>query len=162
MLAQQVSEWRDFYIVAATAAATLVGLLFVSLSLHAPATRGQLVTVARGAFAASVTILVVAFLFLAPSLNEVSLGVVLIVAAAINGQAAVARLRAVLRDQRVSSPLLTTVLRLGLSVLAIAVLAVSGILGLAGHPDLGLVAVSVAVLGLQAARSSWDLLLAGE
>ena len=31
--AQTIEQWRDFYILAGTAAATLIGLLFVSLSL---------------------------------------------------------------------------------------------------------------------------------
>ena len=147
---------------AATAAATLVGLLFVSLSLHGAATRNLFVPLARGAFAAYVTILIVAFLFLAPGLSEISFGVSLIVAAGINGQASLATLRAAREKRAAGGSRRATITRLAFAALAVIDLGVSGVLSLLGRTDLTLVAIAIALLGLQAARSSWDVLLARE
>lgn len=65
-----VARWHDFYILSGTAAATLMGLLFVSLSLHVETLRkdphNQLGRVARSAFTSFLIALFIALLMLAP------------------------------------------------------------------------------------------------
>ena len=162
MFSEQLAAWRDFYVAAATSAAALVGLLFVSLSLHGMATRGDMTSIARTAFVAYVSILIVSFLVLTPTLNETVFGVTLIVAAAVNGRASIAVLLGVIRGSRSAIGRGFALVRLVISVLALLLLATAGTLSLWAKSDFNLIALSIAVLGIQAARSSWDLLIARE
>jgi modulator of FtsH protease len=73
-----IVEWRDFFIATATAAATLVGLLFVGLSLNldevmAP-NRPDLRALAEQAFSSFTYVLLVSLFFLVPEQDPRSLG----------------------------------------------------------------------------------------
>jgi hypothetical protein len=74
--AQAVNGWHDFYLMVGTAAATLIGLLFVSLSLNADAiahpANFDLRALAEQTFSTFLLILSFAVLFLIP--NQVPLG----------------------------------------------------------------------------------------
>jgi hypothetical protein len=76
--AQAVAGWHDFYMMIGTAAATLVGLLFVSLSLNAEAITGEANAgsrlLAAQAFANFLSVLMFAVLFLIPELEPRGLG----------------------------------------------------------------------------------------
>jgi len=72
-LASAVGRWHDFYLLTGTAAATLMGLLFVGLSLHldeiAGEGRAHIKVIARDAFASFLIVLFVSLLMLAPALR---------------------------------------------------------------------------------------------
>src|SRR5438552_7913695 len=80
--AEQVGRWHDFYVLAGTAAATLMGLLFVALSLHlevvAEDGKAHLSVIAREAFANFLIVLLVALLMLSGSMSPRPLGVALL------------------------------------------------------------------------------------
>ena len=63
-----VQSWRDFYVTAGAAAATLVGLLFVGLSLHirVVVSQADVKSLARITLADFFVILLVALVILAP------------------------------------------------------------------------------------------------
>ena len=63
-----VQSWHDFYLVAGTASATLVGLLFVSLSLHLRAVlaRPEVRGLARSTLANFALVLLVALVLVIP------------------------------------------------------------------------------------------------
>ena len=69
---ETVESWHDFYMLAGTAAATLIGLIFVAVSLHidiiATAKRSSDIGVlARQTFSNFIFILSFAFIFMVPS-----------------------------------------------------------------------------------------------
>jgi uncharacterized membrane protein SirB2 len=79
---QVVAGWRDFYLMVGTAAATLVGLLFVSLSLNADAIsrkkNADLRALAEQTFASFLFILMFAVFFLIPGQEPLGLGLPLL------------------------------------------------------------------------------------
>ena len=81
-------EWHDLFIVAGTAGATLLGLLFVALSLNADlilsGDRPHLKNLAAQSFQNYMAILLVSFLMLMPTTPARPLGFGLMAAAAIN------------------------------------------------------------------------------
>jgi hypothetical protein len=85
-LGSEATKWADFYLVAGSSAAVLIGLLFVALSIHGPAVAddpyrgGQ----ARQAIYALASIIVVSFLVLIPDQSAGALGAELIVGALLN------------------------------------------------------------------------------
>ena len=68
------ARWHEFYMLSGTAAATLMGLLFVSLSLHVETLRqdprNQLGRVARAAFTSFLIVLFLSLLMLTPELRR--------------------------------------------------------------------------------------------
>jgi hypothetical protein len=68
--AEAIAHWHEFYLMAGTAAVTLVGLLFVALSLHLDTllhdSRAHLVAHARQTLLSFTYVLFVSLLFLAP------------------------------------------------------------------------------------------------
>jgi hypothetical protein len=79
---QVVAGWRDFYLMIGTAAATLVGLLFVSLSLNADVIakkkNADLRALAEQTFASFLFILMSAVFFLIPGQEPLGLGLPLL------------------------------------------------------------------------------------
>jgi len=77
-----LAHWHEFYLMAGTAAVTLVGLLFVALSLHLDAllhdTRAHLVAHARQTLLSFTYVLFVSLLFLAPDTPVRVLGMTLV------------------------------------------------------------------------------------
>jgi hypothetical protein len=79
---QAVNGWHDFYLMIGTAAATLVGLLFVSLSLNADAitrrTNADLRALAEQTFSSYIFVLLFAVFFLIPHQDTLGLGLPLL------------------------------------------------------------------------------------
>ena len=79
--AEVIAHWHEFYLMAGTAAVTLVGLLFVALSLHLDIllhdTRTHLVAHARQTLLSYTYVLFVSLLFLAPATPVRVLGLTL-------------------------------------------------------------------------------------
>jgi len=80
---QNVQEWETFYATLAGVSATLVGLLFVSLSLNTSFIRGpegkHLLRIAAQSFSSFLYILTTALVFLIPEQDPFSLGITLII-----------------------------------------------------------------------------------
>ncbi len=81
--AQKVQEWETFYATLAGVSATLVGLLFVSLSLNTSFLRGpdgkHLLRIAAQSFSGFLYILTTALVFLIPEQDPISLGITLLI-----------------------------------------------------------------------------------
>jgi len=79
--------WHEFYLLAGTAAVTLVGLLFVALSFHLDVlihdTRAHLLSHARSTLVSFIYVTVVSLMFLIPHQNARLLGISLTVASSI-------------------------------------------------------------------------------
>jgi hypothetical protein len=73
-----VAEWHDFFIVSGTAAATLVGLLFVGLSLNVDEVmapdRPDLRALAEQAFSSFTYVLLISLFFLVPAVDSLTIG----------------------------------------------------------------------------------------
>jgi hypothetical protein len=80
--AQAVANWHDFYLMIGTAAATLIGLLFLSLSLNVDVItrpeRADLRSLAAHTFGNFMSVLMFSVLFLIPSQVPAGLGVPLL------------------------------------------------------------------------------------
>jgi hypothetical protein len=80
--AQTVAAWHDFYLMVGTAAATLIGLLFVSLSLNVEVitrkSNADLRALATHTFGNFMSVLMFAVVFLIPSQVPMGLGVPLL------------------------------------------------------------------------------------
>ena len=105
--ASAVDQWHDFYVMTGTVSATLVGLLFVSVSLHAelmpdPAATGALAS-ARHTFGNFILILLIALVFVIPAQSPHGLGIPLVIfsASALIQTARAARILLRERAQRV-------------------------------------------------------------
>ncbi|HEV2105589.1 MAG TPA: hypothetical protein VGU27_07635 [Candidatus Eisenbacteria bacterium] len=76
--ARAVQGWHEFYLLAGTAAATLVGLLFVSLSFHLDAllheSKAHLLRASQATFTYFVFVLVMSLMFLIPAQGPVFMG----------------------------------------------------------------------------------------
>jgi len=163
----QVAGWHDFYIVAGTASATLVGLLFVGLSLHLQIVVSALEvrSLARVTLANFGAVLVVALFMVIPQgpsaagSQLVGAGVVSLVVAAPSLVGAV-RSGDWSFDMRLIQRV-RVMLRFGFSALGYLAIVVAGILLLASSlsPAFGLLLVTIVALLVISLRNTWDLLV---
>jgi hypothetical protein len=158
-----VGRWRDFYIVAGTSGATLVGLLFVGLSLHLQivVTHPEIRALARNTLA-NLGLILFLSLFLVIHQGPTPAGDELIVSGAFTLLSVAASLVAAVRNRlRVPNPILLSA-RYLLSVVAYAGAIVAGALisANAANAALNLLLATVIVLIVVSLRNSWDLLVA--
>ena len=160
-----IGEWESFYLAAATASATLVGLLFVGISLNVDEVmapdRPDLRALAEQAFASFTYVLLVSLFFLIPRQDPISLGIELATLGII-GLARVtlslARSRTAPRDHRWGRAWIAR--RMLLPGVAYAGLTIVGYGVTQLQPDALTTLVAVLfVLLTSAADSSWDLLV---
>ena len=154
--------WHDFFLLAGTAAVTLVGLLFVALSFNLDAllhdSRQHLLRLARSTLLSFVVVLVLSLAMLAPSQGSRPLGVQLITL----GIVAIVVSWRQLVGQSGDPGLLHGEMRMRRWLPLIAFLSFIGIgyAILRGHPDFMLLLVgSVGMLLGNATGVSWDLLV---
>src|SRR5438132_10295396 len=162
----QVAGWHDFYIVVGTASATLVGLLFVGLSLHLQIVVSALEvrSLARVTLANFGAVLVVALFMVIPQgpsaagSQLVGAGVVSLVVAAPSLVGAV-RSGDWSFDMRLIQRV-RVMLRFGFSALGYLAIVVAGILLLASSlsPAFGLLLVTIVVLFVFSLRYTWEFL----
>ncbi len=159
-----LASWHDFYLTLGTAAASLIGLLFVALSLNLDAVMGEsredLRAVAEQAFNSFSAVLLIAVCFLIPQHNPGDLGVVYVMLAIIGGYRMLRRAPGVWRGRQRDRLGRMAFWRLVLPALALLGLAASG-LGLLDDQPSALYWLVAVILGflMSAARSSWDLLV---
>jgi hypothetical protein len=162
-----IDTWHDFYITAGTASATLVGLLFVSVSLHAdfstdPAAEGVPAS-ARRAFTGFVTVVLIALMFVVPAQSPRGLGFPLVAFSLVNLQETVHIVGILRREHTHLADLVgstTTLGRVGTGVISSVGLLIISITILSGSTNYRdwLVAV-IGVLLIGAAQNCWSLLL---
>jgi hypothetical protein len=154
--------WHDFYIVAGAAAATLVGLLFVGLSLHLRAvlSRSEVRSLARVTLANFGLILFVSLFMVIPqgssavSPQLLGSGVFSLIVIAPSLVAAGRSRTRTLRPYQLAA-------RFGLSALGYVGVIIAGALlgGGSDHAALNWLVVVIVVLLVVSLRNSWDLLV---
>jgi hypothetical protein len=96
--------WHDFYLTAGAAAATLIGLLFVGLSINLDEftadAGGDLRLLAEQAFANFIFVLVIALFVLIPNQDATSLALELVIVGIVGASRMVRRVRAFRRGQQ--------------------------------------------------------------
>ena len=157
-----ISGWHDFYSVAGSAAAALVGLLFVGLSLHlrAVVSRPEVRSLARVTLTNFALLLLLA-LFLSIPQDAASASTELVVAGAFSLLVSLPSLAAAARSRTRTLGVLQFSVRTGLSVLGYAGVVVAGALVGSGEYSqalysLGAVTVALFIVSL---RNTWDLLV---
>src|SRR5579859_6774442 len=79
---ETVSSWQSFYMLAGTASATLIGLLFVAISLHidliGAADASTIISLARRTFTRFILVVIIALLFMVPRQDPAGLGLPLL------------------------------------------------------------------------------------
>jgi hypothetical protein len=160
-----VSGWHDFYILAGTASATLVGLLFVGLSLHLRIViaSSEVRSLARVTLANFGAILFVALFMVIPegqstaAMQLIASGVASLVIATPSLVAAVQSPGRTLQRRRDRVRML---LRFGLSVASYLAVIVAGVLLFSSvTPAFTWLLVAILVLLIVSLRNTWDLLV---
>ena len=160
-----VSGWHDFYILAGTASATLVGLLFVGLSLHLRivVASSEVRSLARVTLANFGTVLFVALFMVIPETQSaaasqlIGSGVVSLVVAAPSLVADRSRGR---RLRLLRSTRLRLLLRFGLSSVSYLAIIVAGVLLLSSQTSaFTWLVIAIVVLLVVSLRNTWDLLV---
>jgi hypothetical protein len=161
--ADTLQSWRDFYVTAGAAAATLVGLLFVGLSLHirVVVAHAEVRSLARVTLVDFFVVLLVSLFLLAPigsggaAASVIGVGVLSLALIVRQGLEAVRGKRA----RTIRPRLLLS--RFGLSALCYLGIASMGVLlSLGGLNDaLAGLLVLVVLLLVVAVRNTWDLLV---
>ena len=156
-----VSGWHDFYIVAGTASATLVGLLFVGLSLHLRivVASSDLRSLARVTLANFSVVLLVALFMVIPEGQSAAAWQLIgsgVVSLVITSPSLVAAGRSRGRTLR----LRRLVLRFGLSVLSYVAVIVAGVMLLSSVTSaFTWLLIATVVLLVVSLRNTWDLLV---
>jgi len=162
--AQAVGSWHDFYMMVGTAAATLVGLLFVSLSLIADeigsdANAGSRMLAAQ-AFTSFLSVLMFAVLFLIPDQGPFGLGLPLVGVGVEGLYLTLRRLREAYRARARPWGTVSVARRMGISALCyVVLLAVAASLLLGETAGLYWLVPVMIVLILEASLNAWYLLL---
>ena len=163
--AQAVEGWHEFYLLAGTAAVTLVGLLFVALSFHLDTllddSRAHLLALARQTFGAYLYVLVISLVFLIPGGSARVLGTALTVASAVYLGLLFFRTRTTVREADPSGHDRFRSRRMRMMAIVL-LLGLGASLAIAFTHDPGWLPLFVTVVLLQlanAAWTSWDLLV---
>lgn len=85
--AAQIEDWRDFFTLTGTAAATIIGLLFVSISLRSDIRKSAETSLVRTMvshnFLMLLAVLLISLYFMVPGIEQDSLGISVILTAGI-------------------------------------------------------------------------------
>jgi hypothetical protein len=162
--AQQLRDWQVFYTAVTTSAVTLVGLLFVSLSLRMEKFRKQseslTLRLARESFGDFLYLLMLGLVFLVPHQVPLGLAVALFVLGLSRGLGVLNQLRKSWRSRRQDFHAVREIVLPGLVAGVLIVVAVE-----VAHGDMvslfGLVIVIAALLG-SASWNAWRILIEGE
>jgi hypothetical protein len=160
----RIQEWQMFYATLATTTATLVGLLFVSLSINIDLINqpqnAPLLIRARQAFASFLYILTISLNFLIPHSVTASLGPLLVILSALGIFGLARRMRETLREPSDSGKLIRYLREYWLLVVAYLGMFLVAIGVLLGNTDSLYWLVGVwMVLLVSASRDCWTLLV---
>lgn len=157
----ELQSWHDFYLVAGQAAASLVGLLFVGLTLHLRAVlaRPEVRGLARVTFSNFALVLIVALFFIIPE-DSSSLGEQLLIAAAVSLAIAAPAVASAVRSETRTLEVRQLAMRFGFSILGYIGVGVSGALIIAANSSgVDWLAAAVIAMLVISLRNSWDLLV---
>ncbi|HUO02728.1 MAG TPA: hypothetical protein VMU31_08120 [Rhizomicrobium sp.] len=160
-----MQAWSGFFATIATAAATLLGLLFVAISINAESLgpgHEDSRRLAEQGFQNYFVVLIVALVAIFPDMPVDTLGTVAISATIVGGVWVLVRFVQSLRDARQSSRRVSSVRRHAVSVLGFAMLIYSAFRmrgGSAGGDIPYIFGSSLIVLISSATLASWELLL---
>jgi hypothetical protein len=163
----QVAAWHDYYLLAGTASATLMGLLFVSLSIHLERVVSEegahLEAMAREAFASFLIVLFVSLILLSPDSAQRPMGLSLLVMGGLRILLSLRRIGKVLAAgaQHSVPDRRYFLMRFSLSLIASVLLITAAFAMFSARTEAGLAAIMVASVFLlaDAARSSYELLV---
>jgi len=163
-----VASWQSFYMLAGTSSATLVGLLFVAVSLHLDLVGESgaevILSLARRTFTRFILIVVVALLFLVPDQRPLGLGLPLLALGVVDTVRTGWSARVIVRAGKNASGRRDAVTRTPLSVV-LPLLSGLGLIALAATVLAGetsylywMVPIIAGILA-SAATNSWNLML---
>jgi hypothetical protein len=157
-----ILRWHDFYIVAGTASATLVGLMFVGLSLHlrVVVSHSEVRSLARVTLANFGLLLFVSLFLVIPEGSSAA-GTELLVSGLVSLGVIAPSLVAAVRTETRSLRPFRILLRIASSALAYVGVIVAGILMRGGSAQTAMtwLVVVVVLLLFTSLRNSWDLLV---
>ena len=162
--AQALQSWHDFYLTAGAASATLVGLLFVGLSLHirVVVSHSDVRALARVTLTNFFVIVLIALAILIPTTSAINISLWVLVVGLLSIGLLLRPAIEGLRDRSSGTlGLRVLIARFGVSGLAFVAMIVLAALFAAGNYEAGfngLVTV-VVVLLVMAVRNTWDLLV---
>jgi hypothetical protein len=167
---QQLGAWQPFFTTLAMLCATLAGLLFVALSLHAASLRGDsranLRRLAQLSFGDFVQVLFIGTFFIVPLVKPEFFGIVTVMIVAVGMRELVGRFLEAWRDRAHAEHRSYIIRRMGLSLLGRLMLLSGGVGLLLWHDtrpdllqDLMFVFSGSVVLLIAALRNAWFLLI---
>jgi len=160
-------SWHEYYILSGTAAATLMGLLFVSLSLHVEtlreSSRNHASVMARSAFVSFLMVMFVSLLMLSPAVARRPLSVSLILLGLLRIAVSVPALRRTFISEHSGAAYGRgyVIAHTVLPIAAFIALLAAGVLLAGRHAQDGLefLMLGCTLLLADAARCAWDLLV---
>jgi len=162
---QTLLAWQFFFTSVATAAATLTGLLFVSLSLNLARLKGEkahvTLSIARNTFGDFLYVLMIALIFLVPHQVPISLTVALLVLGIASGTGLILRERKQSANTKTRSPDVKWLLRrFGLpAVASLGLIFVAIAIGLKHYNAIYALVGVIAALLITACWNAWLLLV---
>jgi hypothetical protein len=163
--AAYVERWHEYYVLAGTAAVTLMGLLFVALSLHLDEIvrdeGAHFSSMAMGAFISFVYVLLISLILLMPIGGGRPVGMTIIVIGLMRLVLTLRGSGAIRRDPGPSVRRSYLIFRYLLPLAAVALLIASGCGLLLRQFEMGMAGLSTAVILLlvTATRTAWDLIV---
>jgi hypothetical protein len=162
---QQVDQWREFYLAVAGAAAVLLGLVFVALSLHLERAEAPAIPVlglGSQALINLIYVLLPSLGMLAPYRPPVLPGIVVLAVAVVGLYDSATTLRRARRAREPRLAITSLAVPVVLPIVWFVLLVVGGV-GVIAHQAFGLylLAAGSAALIASATRSTWTLLLFG-
>ena len=165
--AEGVLRWRDFYGLVGSAAASLIGLLFVSVSMHidimAQGSDNEARILAVQTFSSFLYVLVIALVFMVPAQNPWGLSIPLLAMGVLGCVRMLQTWRWFLRARKAGESSTDThysLWHLAYPTLSYVALAMVSLAALRGRVQaLAWLLIVVVMLLLDATRSAWDLML---
>ncbi len=163
---QRVQEWQLFYATIAGSSATLVGLLFVALSVNPDAVNraknGGIRLLARQTFTTFLYSIGIALTFLIPRQEPLTVGLPLVLISILGLRITLAELRGARGDVTKGAGIQDVLRRVALKVVAFAMLIpiALGVLVRADAAILGWMVAPMLILLISASLNTWVLLIA--
>lgn len=163
-----IASWQNFYILAGTASATLIGLIFVAVSLHidliGESGAATILSLARRTFTRFIMVVVVALLFLVPRQDELGLGLPLLALGVVDavrtfrvGRHSLTALKRTLDVEEAMSRIVFPVALPSISSVGLLFVAATVLTGTTSY--LYLMVPIIAAILTNAASNAWDLML---
>ena len=162
---EATAQWHDFYLLAGTTAATLMGLLFVAMSIHwdmvVQESRAHLHAIALEAFGSFLVVVFLSLMMLTPAGSPRPFGLGVAMLGAVRFVIGVRHSKVIWGSQDEAFSRGELLYRAVMLPAAFVLMAGGGVLLMKHQVDLALAVLTFAVFLLLAmgARASWDLLV---